>query len=59
MIDVNDLKRLDTVKARDNLIDTYNSGDWGAYNDLLVFILQVEALQRKYTKPIAALLEKD
>ena len=64
MIDVNDLNKLDCSKALNCLedMDDYSRMDVGVapvgpYNMLKEFILQIEALQRKYTKPIAALLK--
>jgi hypothetical protein len=57
MIDVNDLNKLDCEKARDDVVTIYNGKDNWHYAGLMRFIDQVEALQRKYTKPIAALLK--
>lgn len=59
MIDVNDLNKLDCKKARNDLNKSMNSDDIKPFQELRKFIEQVEDLQRKYTKPIAALLKKD
>ena len=57
MIDVNDLKKLDCKKARKDLNKSMNADDITPFQELRKFIEQVESLQRKYTKPIAALLK--
>lgn len=56
MIDVNDLNKLDCEKA---LIALANATEQVNRDYLVVedFIDQVKDLQRKYTKPIAALLK--
>ena len=57
MIDVNDLNKLDCKKARKDLNKSMNADDITPFQELRKFIEQVESLQRKYTKPIAALLK--
>ena len=60
MIDVNDLNKLDCNKAMVNLIELDDRGNfegWTEYEELAKFIEDVKNLQRKYTKPIAALLK--
>lgn len=57
MIDVNDLKEIDCKKARDDLEEIGGEEWYRYYLNLEKFIDQVEALQRKYTKPVAALLK--
>ncbi len=65
MIDVNDLNKLDCEKARKALdsMDDYarmaGITPIGPLFYLEDFIEKIESLQRKYTKPIAALLKKD
>ena len=57
MIDVNDLNKIDCKEARSDLDAGWDEGHTAAYRRLSDFIDQIEALQRKYTKPIAALLK--
>jgi hypothetical protein len=62
MIDVNDLNKLDCNKAREDVNQIFKGRsriDQVSWEELIKFISQVEALQRKYTKPVAALLRKD
>lgn len=56
---IDDLDKLDCKKARNDLNKSMNSDDIKPFQELRKFIEQVEALQRKYTKPVAALLRKD
>ncbi len=64
MIDVNDLNKLDCDSVRKAIEviadpDSFNFGREPYYQVVEEFLEQVEAIQRKYTKPIAALLKKD
>ena len=59
MIDVNDLNKLDCKQARVDLDDFCDISSEANAQAVYDFIDQVEALQRKYTKPIATLLKRD
>jgi hypothetical protein len=64
MIDVNDLNSLDCDQAEDDLMSIEpdlgeHVRSYESYQNLLIFISKVKNLQRKYTKPVAALLKKD
>ena len=65
MIDVNDLNKLDCACAKNAVERTYKCyeiSDSPYQEDvdfLREFVKEVEALQRKYTKPVAALLKRD
>lgn len=52
-IDLKDFKDIDCTKAREAL---YNQSDYDLYTTLREFIDDVEKIQRKLTKPVAALL---
>lgn len=56
---IDDLNKLDCNEARESIEMTWSESNPDAVAFLRHFINQVEALQRKYTKPIAALLKKD
>ena len=65
MIDISDLNKLDCAWAKsavDRTYECYENDDSPYRKDvdfLREFVKKVEALQRKHTKPVAALLKKD
>ena len=56
---MDELKDLDCTKALDSLLDLQPpiEDNWESYSNVMDFILKVNKLQRKYTKPVAALLK--